>query len=70
MKSELMPHTKTHSKNKHFQCKYYDKAFSENSDIIDHIRVHTEEKPYYRNQYMTFSQYSNLICHIRKTNWG
>ena len=66
-----MPHTKTHSTKKPFQCKYYDKAFSENSDIIDHIRVHTEDKPYYRNQYdMTFSQYSNLICHIRKTNWG
>ena len=55
MKSELMPHTKTHTTDKPYQCKYRDKAFSENSDLIAHMRIHTGEKPYHCNQCdMTF----------------
>ena len=57
-----MSHTKTHSPKTPYQCKYCDKAFAENSDLIAHMRVHTGEKPYHCNQCdNSFSDNYNLF---------
>nr|XP_037283728.1 zinc finger protein 236-like [Rhipicephalus microplus] len=53
------------------QCMYCTKEFKKPSDLVRHIRIHTQEKPYKcSNCFRAFAVKSTLTAHTRATHLG
>lgn len=53
------------------QCMYCTKEFKKPSDLVRHIRIHTQEKPYKCNHcFRAFAVKSTLTNHVRATHLG
>ena len=57
-------HQKTHSGNKSHQYNDHGKAFMKSSAIIEHWRIHTEEKPYKKYK-KSFRHNSGLVEYLK-----